>query len=761
MPTRGIQPSFAGGVLGPGLWGRVDLAKYDVALRLGVNCFIHAFGGVSNRSGFEFIAEVSDSSVEHILIPFERDDETNYVLEFGDTTMRVIKDGGMVLDTASAATITAISQADPCVVTATNTFSDGDQITIQNVVGMTEVNSQTYVVANRTASNFELNDLWGNGIDSTGFTAYTSGGTATPALNVTTSFSEAVVQTMDYAQSADVMYFSDRSLAPIKVSRTSDISWTFTAVNVDPQNAAPTGLTLTPSTSGSETYKYVVTSVDENGVESFPSSEVEDTNSVDLSTSGASMEISWTAATGAEEYNVYRERNGIFGFIGFTDGTSFTDENISPTLETTPPEAAGIFGSADNYPGAVTLVSQRLVFGGSNNDPETIWFSRTADFENFTKSRILAPADRIEVGLTGRSVNGIRQLLGLRELLAFGSRGEFTITGAQGFLSAVEPVVTQYGYTGAKKVKPVVVNDTALFVEPSGRVVRDLRYAFEQDGYTGNELSILAYHYFERRSVKQWAYAQSPHSIVWVVMDDGKLLSMTYKREHQVWAWTEHDFGDDVEIESVCSILENDRSAVYIIAKKTINSQEKRYILRQTDRNFSNVEDGVFVDFGSTYDGVAATVISGLEHLEGETVVALADGNVFDNLTVTNASVTLERSAEKVHVGKYNIAEFETLPPAVDLQGYGSGRGRPQKVNKVSLQCENTRGISVGPNKDLLVEWNQVKGPDLSDPIAMQTGFFSFNLKPDWSSDGTVFVRQVYPLPMTILAVAPDLTIGR
>lgn len=760
MPARTIQPSFAAGVIGPGLQGRVDLGKYDVALKLGVNIFIHPYGGASNTPGWEFVGEVPDSTDEWRLIPFERDDENNYALMFGETEMGVVSDGAIVQN-ATPATITGITQANPAAVVATNTFANDDLVTITDVVGMTELNGRTFIAKNVTASGFNLYDRFGNFVDATGYTAYTSGGEATVPYTITSPYTADQAQNVDHAQSADVMFFAHQEVTNRKLIHLGATNWSFDTVDVDPTNAAPTGVTLSAST-GSENYRYVVTSVDANGVESFQSSAVQDTTAHDIFIAGNSLTLSWTAAPGAVEYNVYRQRNAIYGFIGFTSNNSFNDDGIDSDLDINPPVASGLFGAAGDYPAAVDLIQQRLAYGGSINEPETVWMSRTANFENFTKSRILAPADRIEVGLSGRSINSVRQLLGLRELIVFAARGEFTINGADDFLSAVEPVVIQHGYTGAKAVKPLVVNDTALFVEPSGQVVRDLRYAFEQDGYTGNELSILAYHFFRNKAVKQWAYSQAPDSIVWTVMTDGSLLSMTYKREHQVWAWTEHDLGEGVTVESVTSILEDRRNAVYIIAKKTVMGQEKRYVLRLHEREFTDVKDGFFVDFGLSYNGTPVTTVSGMEHLRGETVVALADGNVIDNLLVDERGrVTLETAASTIHVGTYTPAEMETLPMVLDLAEYGASLGRPQKANRVALQVENTRGIRVGPGPDNLTDWVQVVGPDLSDDIPMATGFFSFTLGPEWNNDGTIYIRQDFPLPMTILAVAPDRTVGR
>lgn len=677
MPTARFQPSFAAGVLGPGLHGRIDIAKYDVGLKVGKNAFVHAHGGVSNRAGTEFICEVMDHTKKHRLIPFTRDEDENFIMLMGDLSMKIIDDGAVVQDGGSD-------------------------------------------------------------------------------YNPSTPYNEASLETIDYVQSIDVMYMAQQSVFPQRMSRTGATSWTFENVPVDPSVAAPSNIGVSKGGSGSETYRYRVSTVTD-GVEGFASDIAEVSSAQDLAIDGAKNTISWTDIAGSE-FNIYRERNGVYGFIGFTDSNSFVDDNISADLQLTPVIPSQLFSAASDYPAAVTIYQQRLVFANSQNQPETMWMSRTGDFTNMTRSRILKDTDRIILDLSGEKINRIYSMLQLRELLVFASSGEFSVTGPNGVMLATSPQQTQYGYSGAVKVKPLVVEDTALFVDRTGRSVRDLRYAFEQDGYTGNDLTIFASHYFEGKQVKGWAYAKSPFSVIWVYLDDGTLLSFTYKREHQVWAWCEHDLGG--EVESVAVVPEGTEDAVYLIVKREIGGATKRYVERIHSRNFEKVEDCFFVDCGLTYSGAAATTITGLDHLEGEDVVALSDGNVVEGLTVTGGSVTLPKAATPVHVGLPCIAEIENLPPAIDLEDVGSARGRPIKASSLKIQLEKTRGIEVGTQRDRMTQMVQT-GVDLARDIPLFTGMLELQLYPAFNRDGTVIIRQTYPLPMTVLGISPELTVGR
>lgn len=678
MPAARFQPSFASGVLGPGLWGRIDLSKYDSALRMARNCFVHAHGGISNRPGLRYVCEVMDSDRRHRLLSFVRETDDASLLILGQNSMGVVKDGAR---------------------------------------------------------------LQSGGADYT----------------IATPWSSAQAQTLDTVQSVDVIFAAHPEVAPRRILRAGPVSWSIATVPINPATPVPAIGSVTPRRSGGETYRYRVTALID-GVESFASATASTSAAELLNVEGAWNDISFSAVAGATEYRVYRMRNGVPGYIGFTDTTSFRDDNISADTTVTPPVTASLFNAAGKYPSVVSIYQQRLVFAASQRQPETIWTSRVGDYFNFTRSKNMTASDRAEFDLAGEQLNRIRGMLQLRELLVFTSSGEFSVTGPDGGFDATNPIVTQYGYVGSARIKPLVADDTALFVDRSGRGVRDLRYAYESDGYSGNDLTIFASHFFEGRRIVSWAMAKSPWSIIWVVLDDGKLLALTYKREHQVWAWTEMVI--DGEVESVACVPENSDDATYVIVRRLIDGQYRRYVERFDDRDFSTAEDAFFVDCGITYSGAPTSVVTGLGHLEGRSVTALADGNVIPDLVVTGGQVTLPRQASKVHVGLPYVAEFENLPPAIQFDDVGASRGRPHSVSSIRIQMEKTRGIKMQASDGRVSELIQTRA-NLAAPIPLWTGMYELTAPPQWNKDGTVKIRQEYPLPMTVLGLSVELSIGR
>lgn len=763
---RFIQPSFAAGELAPALHARVDLAKYHSGLKRAQNVFCLPYGGVSNRPGLEFVGEVKDSARATRLIPWQFSSTQAYILELGHQTLRFIRDGGYILEAAK--TITAVTHANPTVVTsAAHGFSDGDEVYVTAVGGATGLNARNFRVTNKTTDTFELVDLYGVAVSTLAMGAYTSGGTVARIYSIATPWPEGDVFKLNYAQSADVMYIThgESGYAEQKLSRIGETNWTISAVTYGTTQAAPTSAAVTYSGgSASVTGNYRVTAInDATAQESLVSNTASATIPVEASwPAGAYAEVTWSAAAGASRYNVYKDNNGIYGYIGGTEGLSFRDYNIVADLGNTPQTQQNPFTS-NNHPRTVAFFEQRQILGGTATVPYGLNGSQTGLLENFNYSVPTKATDAFAFSLIAsprRQVNEIRHLLPLGDLLVFTSDAVWKIAGG-GNSTVISPTappeMKPQFYLGISTVAPIVVNDTGLFVTARGNFVREVQFSFEKDRYSGNDLSILSRHLFEGYTIVDWTYAQSPNSVVWATRSDGVLLALTYQREHEVYAWTRGVITDGA-VESVASIVEGEEDAVYCVVARTINGQAKRYVERLHTRQFTDVADCFFVDSGRTYSGAPATTITGLHHLEGETVAALSDGNVIRDLTVTGGAVTLSRASGKVHIGLGYEALIETLPIEAQTQS-GTLQGRKLNIGRLTLKLQDSRGLFCGTSEATLFEWKQRAGEPLGEPIALFTGDAEFSPSGNWSG-GQVVIKQRDPLPMTLLATIPGVVVG-
>lgn len=578
-----------------------------------------------------------------------------------------------------------------------------------------------------------------------------------------------------FAQEADVMYITHPLYPVQKLSRLADDNWSLVGVLFSPVTQPPVEVIVEPiSGSGTVIYSYVVSAVSEaTGEESLPSEVVATTN--DLTIANARNRVSWSPIAGAGRYIVYRESRGVYGYVGSTSGLFLTDDNVTPDTSDTPQTYRNPFNDVGKFPRCVTFVDQRLAFASSNNEPQACWMSQAGNYENFGVSTPAKPSDAVTFRIRGRQVNEIRSLLTTRGLMILTSGAEWVVNGGTGS-DAITPSsikIDNQGYRGAARVQPLVVGNVILFAQNRGGVIRDFSYDYTQDSFTGRDLTILARHLFDNKNIKAWAYAQAPHSVAWVVLDDGSLLSLTYMREHEVWAWTRHESGpnDNAIFEDVAVVAEGNEDVPYFIVSRLINGVRRRYIERLHTRVFDAVSDAFFVDSGLTYRGAPATRITGLRHLLGETVVALADGNVVRDLKVTDGEggigVTLPFAASVVHVGLPVEASLQTLNLDLGtIQGLGTVQGRQKSVSEVTIRVENTRGIFTGPYDDTrdgkhLVEYKQRTTEAWNEAVRLYTGDIKITPPWDWNTNGSMWVKQFDPLPMTILAFMPDVTIGR
>jgi len=462
---------------------------------------------------------------------------------------------------------------------------------------------------------------------------------------------------------------------------------------------------------------------------------------------------------------VYKDPSGVtltYGWIGDSKSNTFVDYNFAPITSDAPPQSRTPFAGSNDKPATVTYYQQRQVFANTNNEPQTLFTTQTGNYQSLRYSSPARADDAITATIAAKQVNEIRHLVAMGSLLMLTSGGEWKLTEGQD--QVLEPStigVKPQSFNGASWTPPVVINSTVLYVQEKGGRVRDLAYEFTADTFTGADLSLLSEHLFEGYQIEEMTYATEPYGILWCVRNDGKLLGLTYQREQQVWGWHQHDLGGVVE--SVAVIGEGTRDALYMVVRRTIDGATVRYIERMQARDVSSPENTWSVDCGLQYSGVAATVISGLDHLEGETVAVVADGNEVTGLTVTAGTITLPRAATKVTVGLSFTPAIELLD--IDQASSTTIKGKVQSVSKVTLEVEKTRGGWVGPvNEDgttgTMYEIKPRFQSDDYDSIPLRTFKAEVNIEPNWSRGGRIRIEQRAPFPMAILSVIPSVDLG-
>lgn len=586
---------------------------------------------------------------------------------------------------------------------------------------------------------------------------------------------------VDFEQQADTMYLAHLDYPLTKLTRTAHDEWAFSSVSIGPKVSPPSDLAAfayspnTDSENGGNAYfpqpcRYMVTSVDADGRESRPADlGAEVTNDVSLKRNY--NELTWSAVTGAASYKVYKAQNSQFyGYIGSTVETSFIDDNIGPDLSTAPPEAYNPFPGVNDYPSTVTFFEQRLFLGRSRNNPNAIWGSRSAEFENFDQSIPLRADDGIVIAANAGRVNAINQLVATTSLLALTSDSLFRVdSGADGgYLTASPPATVrrQVG-RGSSRLSPLVVDNVVFYAPSVGAGVRSINYKFEVDSLTSDDVSIFSPHFFEGFGITSWCYAQEPRSIIWAARNDGKLLAFTWEQAQQVWGWTLCE--TDGFVTSCCCIPENGEDRVYLTVRRTIDGQEKTFIERMASTRWDSVADCCFLDCAVSfaYDEPRQT-FRNLWHLEGQTVWGLCDGFVVKGLVVANGRVTLDDSVGPVSKATFGLpydVDIQTMPVMFNGSA-GSNAARKQQPGEIAVHLRNSRGVRVGSGKEDGAEptthpIKPRKSEAWGEADRLLDGKYLIDSPNVVSGQASVYVKQTDPLPLTLIGVFLDPVVGQ
>jgi hypothetical protein len=213
---------------------------------------------------------------------------------------------------------------------------------------------------------------------------------------------------------------------------------------------------------------------------------------------------------------------------------------------------------------------ERLVLARTNRDPETVWMSKPAAWNDFGTSIPAKDDDSVTFTLASKDVNEIRGLASRGDLLLFTASAEWTAkAGAKtDVFTPSSIVVTPSGYRGSHELPILDVGGVTFFVQRHGTAIRSIGYSLESDGYVSSDISILSSHIFDGNPVVSWAYQQSPWSVVWAVLADGTAAALTFQREHQVMAWTRQIFPDSMKLLGVCCVPGDGQDDVYFLAAR-------------------------------------------------------------------------------------------------------------------------------------------------------------------------------------------------
>jgi len=756
--ASGIQNSFNGGEFSDLLLGRQDIAKYKSALLTCFNGIPLTQGAWTRRPGTAYLHQARHHDKACRILPFQYSVTQTYVLEFGEYYIRFFTSHGILTKTAQ--NITGVTKAATGVLTynGSDTFANAERVYVSGAVGMTQINNREFVVTNVNtgANTFELYDSDGLAVATTAYGTWSSGGTVAEIYEVTTTYTEAELPDLRITQSADTLFITHPDHPPRQLVRVSATSWAlsdidFTDGPYDSVNTTTTTLSPSAATGTVTITASAVTGI--NGGSGFVSTDV-----------GRLIRMRESSTWG------YAEILTVGSTVSVTASVLSTLTNTNAKTNW----RLGVWSDTTGWPTCSTFFDDRLFFAGPATFPQRLDGSKTGLYSNFAPTALdgtVAADNAVAFSLNADDVNAIRWMApNEKGLLAGTSRGEWQVK-ASSLNEAITPTnisgkpSTRYG---SAEVAPVTAGKAVLFVQRAARKVRELAYVFEVDGFKAPDMTLLAEH-ITNPGIGEMAYQEQPQSIVWGARDDGVLLGLTYDRDQDVVAWHRHELGGYSNagstatplVESIATVPAPDatRDELYLVVKRYINGRTRRYIeyMSKIWESSDAQEDAFYVDCGWTVtNGSASATVTGLWFLEGQTVGAYVDGTKHINVTVTNGTVTLDRTGTVVTLGYLYNSDGQTMP----LEGGsedGSAQSKTKRISRLGFWLMDTLGLKFGPDEDNLTEILERQwGDDWGAATALFTGVVRERFEGDYDKTGYVYWRADGPFPANVLAVIPQ-----
>lgn len=718
--------AFNSGELSPRMGGRVGTEVYASGCYRLENFIPDIAGPAIKRGGTQYIAETKDSAARSWFVRFELTAGESFILEFGNLYVRFFKNRAPVL-----------SGGVPYEVTTPYTTAD-------------LVNA--------------------------------SGGFA-----------------ISYVQSGDVLYLACAGHKPRKLSRFADTNWTLT--EYDPTGGPFGDVNITSTT--------IYSSADVGSVTLTASASVFTAAMVGsliyLEQSSISGVLAWEtnkAITAGDirrvdSRNYFAQTSGTTGTItpthaiigsrqvdgdpgvqwehldpgfgwaritGYTSGTQVSADVISRLPQSlvgsgspTTNWALGAWNATDGYPDGVTFYLDRLVWSRD----QTVWMTVAGDYENMqdreggrqtVESAIVLP-------IPSRRGNSILWMETLELGLVVGTGADEWIVAPASRNDPLGPLnvsASPLGAVGSRDITPVRLFDSIIFAQRSGKKLRGIRYILGEGAQYG-DLNVYADHVAS--GLQTVAYTAEPYSALWATTSGGSLIGAAYYPEQSVIGWARFPMVGAVECVQTIPAPDGASDELWLIVRRTINGSTKRYIeiLRQPLGDAEDQAAAFYVDSGKTYSGTATTSITGLSHLEGQTVRVLADGATHPDRTVSGGAITLQRSASLVHVGLGYTATLATMDIEAGAAN-GTAQGKLKRAWRAGVRLYRTIGGKLGTSAAKLdtLQFREASAP-MGDPPALFSGDKTGPMPGGADRNVRLWFVHEDPLPASVLAVFPHI----
>lgn len=733
--------SFNSGELSRSLDARTDYSKYPSGCSIMENFIPTVQGPARRRGGTRFIAEVLNSANRIWLQRFEYSVDQAYILEIGDRYIR---------------------------------FYTWDTTT--KVRGRLE-----------------------------------SGGVA---VQVTTPYTSADIFNPDktcqlrFAQSGDFLYITHPNYQPQILKRTSPTSFTLTPFtpewgpfkDVDPNNTitvyagAQTGATTLTASSpiftaamvGTPFYLEAKNTATVTAWEPAKAivagnrrrSDAKIYEAINSATTGAVKPIHDTGAKFDGDTGVLWDfRDAGYGYVTITGFVSPTVVNVT-VVQRLPQDAVGApnattrwaaaaWSNVEGWPTDVAFFRERLWMARNY----TLWSSVSGGFDDFSRQNFGTVTDDMAITLTIASgtLNKIQWLIADKELIV-GTAGAEFVVGEYSNGSPLAPGnvrVRPQSNFGSRAIMPAQAGASVLFVQRAGLKCREITYD-EVSGYSSSDATVDADH-ITASGIIDFDFAQEPDPLIWAVRADGQLVCLTWNTEQRVRGWHRHPIGgrqsdrDGGFVESVATMpaAEGDRNEVWMVVGRVINGVYRRYIeyMERPFREGDAQNSQFYVDCGLTYRGAPTSTISGLGHIEGETVDILVNGAPHPQRVVTGGAITLQRPYSVVSIGLPAPCRMRTMRMEAGAAD-GTAQGKTKRMHKMVFRFLNTGGGKYGPDDAHMDYFLFGQGAPMNQPVPLFTGDQLVSWPKGYETEAYVQYTNDQPTAVTLEGIYPQIVVS-
>lgn len=745
--------TFNAGELSPKMLGRIDVSQYSKGCQRLENFIVTPYGAVERRPGTLFVAETKEVTGKVRLIPFVFSLLVGYICEFGDKYIRFYYDDEFVAEIASP-------------------YSDSDirdikYIQSADVMFLVHPDYPVHEIKRKSESLFEIAEmefkyppvLDPNLNNDINITPSALEGDITLEAELPVDYDGDDIFTEDnvggYWQLVHTRRENDIS-KDFKANGNSDSLevfgyWSFTTHGtwggtVKIQRSFDDGTTWNDY----RTY----TSANDNNTSTSGEEETEDVlyrvRMEDYVQSGSGTIKLCRAKFSNPDFVV----NGEVKITAVTDSTHASATVIRKlgSLEKTHEWNEGAFSKRRGFARTIAFYEERMIFGGTEFKPQTVWGSKTNDWNHF----LLGSNDDQGLGFTLASdtVNTVVWLSQHDALIIGTIDSEWTMSASnpdQALTSSNVKVKRQSVY-GSASIAARMAGDTVLFVQRQGRKVREFVYSWEKDGYLSPDMTIIADH-ITSSGISEVALQQQPDTILWCLLNDGTLAGMTYEREQEITGWHKHTTAGTFE--SIATIPQSTGDYIYVVVRRGDNRTLERF----SSRNWDDISDSCYVDSAIrvTASGeplVLLSEVSGLDHLNGKEVCILADGAVQKSTTVLDGKITLAEPAEKASIGLQYISMLSPMPIESEMHN-GLSLLRKKSIGELRIRVYDSVGGKAKAGDDDFQEIisREILSDSVNTRITPKHEVVQVQVRSGYFETTNIEIKQDEPLPLNVAVV--------